>query len=578
MKKIKKILCIAAALALLCTPFAGTKAQKSRDAALARNLSTIGAITKELQLYYVDTVPMDSILRMGIDAMLMSLDPYTEFYGPEDRENLEQMTTGEYGGVGSFITEADGWVVFSGPFEDSPSAKAGLRAGDRIMRVDTFDMKGKKSTDVTAKLRGTAGTPVKVTVNRPYVQDSIITVDIVRAKLHTPSVPYFGVVGDGKTGYIRLTQFIETSPTEVKTAIDSLKKTGVENMVLDLRSNGGGLLESAVEILGYFLPKGTEVLKTKGRDSEKTYKTAHTPLLPDMPVAVLIDGGTASASEITAGAIQDLDRGVLIGTQSFGKGLVQSTRQLPYDNLMKFTVAKYYIPSGRLIQALDYSRRNPDGSVARTPDSLTNVYHTRAGREVRDGGGLKPDVQVNWGEMNRLLYNLLRDQWIFNYATKFVAEHPSIPAAEDFEITDEIYEDFKKSINPDKFKYDKVCEEMLKKLRETAKTEGYLNDETTAEFDRLATLLTHDLQKDLDQKREQISEYLGEEIVSRYYYDRGKIIQELKTDTGVKKAVEILSNPTEYAKLLASPDKKAGNASKQKNADKGKKQNSTTKK
>ena len=327
--------------------------------------------------------------------------------------------------------------------------------------------------------------------------------------------------------------------------------------MLDLRGNGGGLLESAVDIVGNFVPKGTEVLRTRGRDkaSEKIYKTTSTPIFPDIPLAVLIDGASASASEITAGALQDLDRAVLVGSRSYGKGLVQSTRPLPYDGLLKVTIAKYYIPSGRLIQALDYSHRNPDGSVARTPDSLTNVYKTLHGREVRDGGGLKPDVEVDWGTMNRMLYNIVRDFHAFDFATKYVAEHPTIPAPEDFEITDEIYADFKASIDPEKFQYDKVCEEMVKQLRETAEAEGYMNDATKAQIDTLAKLLTHDLQHDLDTKRPEISEYLAGEIVGRYYYDRGRIIQDLKTDNGIRKAREVLNDPAEYRRMLSAPKK-----------------------
>ena len=318
-----------------------------------------------------------------------------------------------------------------------------------------------------------------------------------------------------------------------------------------------GLLESAVDIVGNFVPKGTEVLRTRGRDkaSEKIYKTTSTPIFPDIPLAVLIDGASASASEITAGALQDLDRAVLVGSRSYGKGLVQSTRPLPYDGLLKVTIAKYYIPSGRLIQALDYSHRNPDGSVARTPDSLTNVYKTLHGREVRDGGGLKPDVEVDWGTMNRMLYNIVRDFHAFDFATKYVAEHPTIPAPEDFEITDEIYADFKASIDPEKFQYDKVCEEMVKQLRETAEAEGYMNDATKAQIDTLAKLLTHDLQHDLDTKRPEISEYLAGEIVGRYYYDRGRIIQDLKTDNGIRKAREVLNDPAEYRRMLSAPKK-----------------------
>ena len=391
-----------------------------------------------------------------------------------------------------------------------------------------------------------------VTVRRPYVTDSILTFEMVRGKLVEPSVPYWGVI-DGNTGYIRVTQFIEQTGKDVREALESFKKDpAVKQIVLDLRGNGGGLLEQAVDIVGNFVPKGTEVLRTRGRDakSEKIYKTTHTPIFPDIPLAVLIDGGSASASEITAGSLQDLDRAVLVGSRSFGKGLVQSTMQLPYDGLLKVTVAKYYIPSGRLIQALDYSHRNPDGSVARTPDSLTNVYKTLHGREVRDGGGLKPDIEVDWGQVSRLAYNLVRDNWTYDFANRYANTHPTIPPASEFVITDEIYEDFKKSIDPKKLKYDKVLDEILKELRKTAGEEGYLNDQTTALLDSLSPLMTHNLSHDLDNRREEVSGYLGAEIAQRYYFDKGKIIQDLRNDEALKKAEAILSDPAELNKML----------------------------
>ena len=363
---------------------------------------------------------------------------------------------------------------------------------------------------------------------------------------------YYGIV-NGSTGYICLTSFMERSADEVRQALEEFKSNPeVKNIILDLRGNGGGLLESAVEIVGFFVPKGTEVLRTRGKSktSEKIYKTTKKPIMPDIPLAILIDGGSASASEITAGAMQDLDRAVLIGTRSFGKGLVQSTRPLPYDGLLKVTVAKYYIPSGRLIQALDYSHRNPDGSVARTPDSLTNTYKTAHGRIVRDGGGLVPDITVDWGKINRLVYNIVRDHWSFDFATKYVAENPQIGSPHDFEITDEIYGQFKKFIDPDKFKYDKTCEELVKQLREVAEAEGYMNEETKQQLDTLSKLLTHNLDKDLDTHRKQISSYLLSDILSRYFYAKGEVIADLRDDVAVDSAVNILSDPMRMKKIL----------------------------
>lgn len=526
----------------------------SHDAAVNRNLTTFNAIVKELEMNYVDTIRPKEAFNAAINAFTSTIDPYTEYYDSESRADLMKMTTGEYdyAGIGSFIMERDGSSYISSPMEGAPAAKAGLRSGDHIIRVDSIDTSGMKSAEVTKYLRGKLGTPLTVTVNRPYVADSIITVSMVREKLTEPSVPYWDVIG-GSTGYIRVTQFIQQTGKDVREALEAFKANPeVDKIVLDLRGNGGGLLEQAVDIVGNFVPKGTEVLRTKGRDaaSEKIYKTTRTPVFPDIPLAVLIDGGSASASEITAGSLQDLDRAVLIGSRSFGKGLVQSTLQLPYEGLLKVTVAKYYIPSGRLIQALDYSHRNPDGSVARTPDSLTNVYKTLHGREVRDGGGLKPDFDIDWGKYSHIMYNLVRDNWIFDFANKYANTHSEFPPAWEFEVTDEMYDDFKKSIDPAKLKYDKVLETIMKELRETAENEGYMNEETTAALDALAPLLAQNADRDLEAKKKDVKEYLGAEIASRYYFDKGRLIQELKHDEALQKAIEILSDKEKLSETL----------------------------
>lgn len=532
----------------------------SHDTAINRNLTTFSALVKELEMNYVDTIRPREAFGAALDAFLSTIDPYTEYYDPQDRSELTKMTTGEYdyGGIGSYIMEREGRSYISSPMEGAPAANAGLRSGDHIVRVDSTDTYSMSSSDVTKLLRGLPGTPVKVTVIRPFVEDSVLTFDIMRSKLTEPSVPYWGVI-DGNTGYIRLTSFYSDSGKEVRKALDSFKENPeVNQIVLDLRGNGGGLLEQAVDILGNFLPKGTEVLRTKGRDqaAEKIYKTTKNPIYPEIPLAVLIDGGSASASEITAGALQDLDRAVLIGTRSFGKGLVQSTRPLPFDGLLKITVAKYYTPSGRLIQALDYSRRNPDGSVARTPDSLTNVYKTLHGREVRDGGGLTPDITVDWGNVSTLAYNLVRDNWVFDYATRYANTHDSIPPVWEFTVTDEIYEDFKKSLDPSKLVYDKILDSMLKDLRQAAENEGYLNEETEAAIEALTPLLTHNLDKDLETRRGEIAEYLGGEIASRYYFDNGRLIQNLRNDKALEQARSILSDREELSKTLGLSQKK----------------------
>ncbi len=543
------ILPIAAATAIGLSLFA----QRSHDASVARNLNNFNSIVKQVEMYYVDSINTDESFKAAIEAFLSTTDPYTEYYSADDQEKLQKMTTGEYGGIGSYIMQRDGASYISQPMEGSPAAKAGLKAGDHIIRVDTTDVAKKESDFVTKLLKGVPGTPVTVTVKRPYAADSILTMQIIRAKVQEPSMNFDTIINN--IGYLRLTGFIDKTPAEVRRVLEKFKNDkNLQGVVIDLRGNGGGLVESAVEVAGCFLPKGTEVARTIGKDpdQEKIYKTTRTQILPDTPLAILIDGGTASSSEILAGSLQDLDRAVLIGSRSFGKGLVQTPVQLPYGGLLKVTVAKYYLPSGRLIQAVDYSRRNPDGSVARVPDSLTNIYHTANGREVRDGGGLRPDTTVDWGKVNRLVYNIVADNWAFDYATKFVAEHPQIPQAKDFEITDDIYAEFKKSIDPEKFKYDKACEEMVKQLRLTAEAEGYMNDETKSQIDKLAQLLTHNLDHDLDTHRDEIAEYLGSEIVGRYYYDKGKVAYELKTDKALRLAEDILKNKNTLNAIIGS--------------------------
>lgn len=539
---------VAFLLAAIITAYAAP--QKSGDAALARNLTTFNAIVKELQDNYVDSIAPDRAFGAAIDALLGTIDPYTEYYPVEEQDVLQKMTTGEYGGIGSYLMDRDSSTYISAPMEGSPAARAGIKAGDRILRVDSIDVSHKLSADVTKVLRGRPETPVTIQLLRPYAKDSIVTVTLQRELLRQPSVPYYTVFDN--TGYILLTSFINKSPAEVKAALEEFKADPrVKNIVLDLRGNGGGLVESAVDILSYFVPKGTEVVRTRGRDeaSERVYKTTRSPLFPDIPLAILIDGATASASEILAGAVQDLDRGVLVGSRSFGKGLVQSTRPLPFSGVLKVTVAKYYTPSGRLIQALDYAHRNEDGSVSRIPDSLTHEYKTLHGRIIRDGGGLAPDSVIDWGKVNRLVYNVVRDNWSFDYATRFEAQHPQVAAPEDFVITDDIYADFKKSIDPKKFKYDRVMEEAMKQLRDIATEEGYMGDETTAAFDSLQKLLIHDLDRDLDTHRPEIEEYLGSEIMSRYYYDRGKTAYMLRNDKALKAARDIL-NSDRYNKIL----------------------------
>lgn len=549
-----KKLNIALALSIIAAcamPIAFAQSKQNNNAAVARNLDIFNSVFKELNAFYVDTINAQKSIETAINAMLDGIDPYTEYIPPKNQDDFMTISTGEYGGIGSVIMESKGSVYISEPYENSPAARAGLRAGDKIVMIDNDSVKGWNSSKVSEHLKGQANTRLSITVERPY-HDGNITVNITREKIKINSVPYFGVVR-GNIGYISLTTFNQNSPDEVRNALVALKKnSAVKAIALDLRGNGGGLLESAVQIVGMFVPKGTQVLQTRGRfkQTEKTYKTTQEPIDTKIPLIVMIDGGSASSAEITAGSLQDLDRAVIVGARSFGKGLVQTTRQIPYDGLLKVTISKYYIPSGRLIQAIDYSHRNADGSVARIPDSLTTVFHTANGREVRDGGGITPDVKIKYPTVNRLVYNIVRDNWAFNFATKYAAEHTAIASAEDFTVTDSLYAEFKKFINPTEFKYDKVCEDRLKNLREAAEAEGYMTDSTKAEFAVLERLLKHDLNHDLDTHRKEIAEILGAEILKRYYYQRGQIIDALKYDETIDKVAEILAKNGEYEKIL----------------------------
>ena len=522
---------------------------------IARNLDIFNSLFKELNALYVDSIDIDKSMETAINAMLDDVDPYTEYIPAKAREDFMVISTGEYGGIGSYIYERDGKVYISEPYEGSPAAKAGMKPGDRIVMINGESVEGWDNGKVSEHLKGQPSTPISVTVVRKYDPDSVKTFNFIREKIKVDPVSYYGVIHEN-IGYIALDTYNEHSAANVKSALLELKANpAVKNIVLDLRGNGGGLLESAIQIVGMFVPKGTQVLQTRGKtkQQERNYKTTEEPVDTEIPLAVLVDGGTASAAEITAGALQDLDRAVVLGTRSFGKGLVQATRPLPFDALFKVTVSKYYIPSGRLIQEIDYSNKDASGNPQHTVDTTAQQYHTAHGRLVKGGGGITPDINIEPLKASRLAYNIVRDNWAFDYAVKYTAEHPSIPAPEDFKITDEIYNDFKSFIDPDKFEYDKVCETSLASLKKTAEEEGYLNDETKAEFERLEKLLKHDLDKDLDLHRDDIEKLLGKEIIKNYYYQRGQMIFALSKDRVTARASEIFNKEGEYEKILNLP-------------------------
>lgn len=543
---------IAICVSLLCLCWAGFK-RDNHNFQVSKNLDVFNSVYKELDMFYVDTIDPQKVIRAGIDAMLEEIDPYTVYYPEDDLDDLKQMITGKYAGIGSIIRyykKRERVVIFE-PYEDTPAAEAGLKAGDIILEIDGKDVKGLMTDKVSEMLRGEAGTTFILKVKRPG-EAAPLEFRITRRNIQTPAVPYYGMLTDGKSGYVQLTSFTDNCARDVRRAIIELKEQGASQFVLDLRSNGGGSLKEAVEIVNLFVPKGLELISTKGkmRQACHVYKSTREPLDLKSPLAVLVDGASASAAEIVAGSLQDLDRAVIVGTRTYGKGLVQIPRDLPYNGQLKVTTSKYYIPSGRCIQALDYQHRDEKGQAIRTPDSLTNVFYTAAGREVRDGGGIRPDVAVEVPKQSHLLYYLLNDDVLLEYGNEYALSHPTIAGPQEFELTDEDYEHFKKMVLESGFKYDRQSEKALKELKEVAKFEGYLEN-AQAEFDALEKKLQHNLSADLDRLKKEIKPLIASEIVKRYYFQRGVIIQQLKDDPDLDKALEVLGDSTSYAAVFA---------------------------
>lgn len=539
--------------------------EDDRNFQISKNLDIFNSIFKELDLFYVDTVNAEKMIQTGVEGMLSLTDPYTEYYPEEEVSSLKEMTTGKYGGIGAAIRyyEAKDRIAVVEPTEGMPAAEAGVKAGDIILSVGgkemvRGDMKPQEfSSKVSEALRGEPGTSFVLKVLRPLKNDStVMEFKITRKNIRTNPVPYYGMVKDS-IGYLALSSFTENSAKDFKKAFIELKQKGAKSLIIDLRDNGGGSLSEAVDIVNLYVPKGQEIVVTKGkvRQAQGSYKTQNEPVDTQIPLAVLVNGTTASASEIVSGSLQDLDRAVVIGSRTFGKGLVQTIRPLPYNGTLKVTTSKYYIPSGRCIQAIDYAKKNADGSVARTPDSLTTVFHTAAGREVRDGGGIRPDIEVKGDKIPNIVFYLMNDDLIFDYATQYCWDHPTLASVDDFKLTDADYEAFKKLVKSRNFTYDRQSEKMLKSLKEIAEFEGYMT-EAAEEFKALEKKLNHNLDRDLDYFAKPIKEYISQEIVTRYFYQRGAAMERLKDDTDLEEAIKVLQNPVRYREILSAPVKK----------------------
>lgn len=546
-------------LALLSlTPSMGQE-DKDHNFDVAKNLDVLNVIYKYLDLMYVDTLDANEVIGNGINAMLRSLDPYTAYYPEEKIKDLKFFVKGTYAGIGAIIRYNSQLkrVIIEEPYEGMPAAESGLKRGDIILAIDDEDMTDASQDVVREHLRGEAGTSFMIKILRPSTKKTM-KVKITRKTIQTPSVPYYGLQKNG-VGYINLNSFTEGCSKEFRRAFLDMKHKGMKSLVFDLRDNGGGSEMEAVNIVNMFVPKGKLIVSNQGKMKRvnRDYKTTVEPVDTVMPIVVLVNGNSASASEITSGALQDLDRAVIVGTRTYGKGLVQMTLDMPYNGTLKLTTSKYYIPSGRCIQAINYKHVN-GGYMEHVPDSLTKVFYTANGREVRDGGGIMPDVEVKPDSMTNLVYSIvaLRDsnEVLLNYELDYIASHSSIAPAEDFEITDADYDEFKARMLKSGFKYDQATEKYLENLEKLAKLEGYY-DETQEEFANLRKKLQHNLEKDLEFNRQTLKKYISNDIIPAYYFQKGAIINALRGDKQMDEALRILNAPDEYRSILEKPKK-----------------------
>lgn len=520
---------------------------------ISKNLEIFNDIYKQLDMFYVDTLSADTVIEWGIDAMLRQVDPFTVYYPEEGMDELKEMTTGKYAGIGAVIRfyKKEDRVMVIEPQEDSPAIEAGVKGGDLILSIDGKDMKGKSTQEVSENLRGDAGTTFELTVKRAGVEHPL-SFKITRRNIAMPPVPYYGMVADG-IGYIYFERFVDGCSRDVRRAVVDLKEQGAKALVIDMRGNPGGPLSEAVEVTNLFVPRGQKVVYTKGKlaSVNSEHYTKKEPLDVDIPVAVLVDGSTASSAEIVSGAWQDWDRAVIVGERTYGKGLVQMIREVPYHGSLKVTTSRYYIPSGRCIQAYDYRHLNPDGSAKTLPDSLTKAFKTAGGREVRDGGGIKPDVVITPDSLPSIVYDIATSDVLLDYVNHYVQTHAAIAPAGEFSLTDADYADFVKMVEGSDFTYKRRTEEMMKLLERTARFEGCYEG-AKPEFEALAAKMKGGVSADLEvpKNKEEIKSVLESDIVARYYFRRGVVQQQLKADKDLKTALEILTDTERYASLL----------------------------